>query len=653
MPTEYHNMNFEYDDDAVPGGNNNDNTTSEYQQHESPTNTSRIVPSETEASLSRATQISNLSMPKKKSSILGASSNLVNSIVGAGIIGIPYALRMSGLWAGVLLLILVAILTDKSLRLLIEQASFHPKLGHLNIHTFEDLASYPFGKVGSGFVLFNMFIMAYGAMVAYLLIIKDTVPTVLGFEHGTHYWERNLIVICTSLFIMVPLAMQRDMASLSFTSALSVTADMILVLFIAAYSPIKENVAANGGIGEVLKNDGINSTLFVGLGILSTAMACQHSAFIVANSLENKSRQRWRWVTNQSIALSAVLCLVLGICGYLGFLNTTQGDVLNSFPLDSIQANAARILLAFTMFFTYPMESFVARHVLIMLVHNGDMDARGGFTLDNESRVEEEELGDGEGLGDDGTVNTTNTNQTTGSIIEGGGVLCFNRRQTWTIIIYLASLLPALVVNDIGPVLSLTGAIGGSCISYIGPGLVYLGVNGEEFLSKVGGWLDRWRREKGYTTASNNNVSEGDLPMEGNASLEISQNVCKFSYESITSGSKPLWYYLGLFPIWTYVANSGAINMQKKIDAANAVAGGGAMEEVKDVLPPPTKWDFGVSMFFILFGAVSAVAGILSNVYVQTTTTRHDSNNSKLHRGRHPPTSTSSSHKRRRLHDQS
>lgn len=28
------------------------------------------------------------------------------------------------------------------------------------------------------------------------------------------------------------------------------------------------------------------------------------------------------------------------------------------------------------MFFTYPMESFVARHVLIMLVHNGDMDAR-------------------------------------------------------------------------------------------------------------------------------------------------------------------------------------------------------------------------------------------------------------------------------------
>ncbi|KAL7533600.1 hypothetical protein ACHAXR_008576 [Thalassiosira sp. AJA248-18] len=628
MSTEYHNMNFNYDDDdaAAHGSahdNNNDSST-DYQKHSSPTNTSALeteAPATTAGGAPPTTQLSNLSMPKKKSSILGASSNLVNSIVGAGIIGIPYALRMSGLWAGVLLLILVAVLTDKSLRMLIEQASFHPKLRHLPIHTFEDLASYPFGKFGSGFVLLNMFIMAYGAMVAYLLIIKDTVPTVMGFEHGTHLLERNLILVATSLFIMVPLSMQRDMASLSFTSALSVAADMILVVFIAAFSPIKENVANNGGFGEVLKNDGINPTLFIGLGILSTAMACQHSAFIVANSLENKTSQRWKWVTNQSIALSAVLCLILGICGYLGFLGTTQGDVLNN----SMEANSARVLLAFTMFFTYPMESFVARHVLIMLVHNGDMDARGGFTLENESLIEEEELGE-----DDATVNTTIT---TGSIIEGGGVLCMNRRQTWTILIYLTdwavtnklwqiSLFPALIFSDIGPVLSLTGSVGGSCISYIGPGLVYLGVNGEDFLNKVGGWLDNWRKAKGYATgsSSNNNdagVSEGDLPVEGNPNLELPQDMGKFSYTSIASGSKPMWYYLGLFPIWVSVANKGATQMEKKIQAATQVTGGGAADESKEVLPPPSKSDFGVCLFFILFGMVSATAGVVSNVWVQ------------------------------------
>lgn len=611
-------MDFNYDDDdaaVAAAGDGSDDSAADRQKERN--GNERPAALETLAPPGTAAQLTNLSMPKKKSSVLGASSNLVNSIVGAGIIGIPYALRMSGLWAGILLLILVAVLTDKSLRLLIEQASFHPKLRHLPVHTFEDLASYPFGAFGSGFVLFNMFLCAYGAMVAYLLIIKDTVPTVMGFEHGTHSLERNLILVATSLLIMVPLSMQRDMASLSFTSALSVTADLFLVVFVVAYSPIKETVAANGGFGEVLKNDGINSTLFVGLGILSTAMACQHSAFIVSNSLENKTSKRWGKVTKQSITLSAILCLVLGVCGYLGFLGETQGDVLNNFPVDSLVSNAARILLAVTMFFTYPMESFVARHVLIMLVHNGDMDAKGGFTLANESRIEEEELGDEEGaVGDDGTVNTT---MTTGSVIEGGGVLCMNRRQTWTIMCYLITLLPALVFQDIGPVLSLTGSVGGSCISYIGPGLVYLGVNGEDFINQVGGWLDRWRRARGYSTTHNAGVSEGDLPVEGNSSLEMPQGTGKFSYDYITSGRKPLWYYLGLFPIWTSLANSGAIHMQKKIEAATAaVTGGGAVvEEAKEELPPPSKKDFGVCLFFIVFGIVSAVAGVLSNIYVQ------------------------------------
>jgi sodium-coupled neutral amino acid transporter 11 len=515
--------------------------------------------------------------------------------------------------------------TDKSLRLLIEQASFHPSLHHLPIHTFEDLASYPFGKFGSGFVLFNMFIMAYGAMVAYLLIIKDTVPTVLGYEHGTHLLERNLILIATSLLVMVPLSMQRDMASLSFTSAISVFADVILVVFIAAFSPIKESIENAGGFGQVLKNDGINSTLFIGLGILSTAMACQHSAFIVANSLENKTRQRWRWVTNQSIGLSAILCAILGICGYLGFLGETQGDVLNNFSLDSLEANAARVLLAFTMLFTYPMESFVARHVLIMLIHNGDMDARGGFTLENESRVEEEELGEDAGR-DEGTVHTTGTNRTTGSVVEGGGLLCMNRRQTWTVTVYLMTLIPALIFSDIGPVLSLTGAVGGSCISYIGPGLVYLGVNGEAFLVRLGDWVEHWRRAKGYSTSNGagTTTNDQDLPVDGIASLGAVEADFRKSYETIISGPRPLWYYLGFFPVWCYIANNGATHMEKKIDDANAAtglmanSGGAANDDSKAaLLSPPAKSDFGVSLFFVLFGVVSAVAGVVSNVYVQ------------------------------------
>jgi solute carrier family 38 (sodium-coupled neutral amino acid transporter), member 11 len=409
-------------------------------------------------------------IPLKKTGFFGTSSNLVNSIVGAGIIGIPCALRQSGLIAGILLLLLVACLTgkvlmivyanslprtlltkltrprcyrhdaDKSLRMIVELASFHPLLNDRELHSFEDLMAYPFGVPGSRFVLLNMFVIAYGPMVAYLLIIKDTIPTILGLADGAEGgMVRELIMMATSITIILPLAMQRDMASLAFTSLLSVSADVVLVIFVAAVAPIEESVTAAGGLVQVLKNDVIRPSLFSGIGILSTTFAAQHSAFIVSGSLHDKTSSRWSRVTCVSLNVAAFMCLTLGITGYLGFLEETEGAVLNNFHANVVEANVARGLLAFTMFFTYPMECFVARHVLVKLLFQGDLD---------------------------------------GPIDENGKPLavfcCMTRRHMITIAIYVLTLIPALIVNDLGPVLSITGALGGSCLCYIAPGVVYL-----------------------------------------------------------------------------------------------------------------------------------------------------------------------------------
>lgn len=45
--------------------------------------------------------------------------NYINSIVGSGIIGIPYALHRAGFGLGLLLLIVVAVITDYSLILMV------------------------------------------------------------------------------------------------------------------------------------------------------------------------------------------------------------------------------------------------------------------------------------------------------------------------------------------------------------------------------------------------------------------------------------------------------------------------------------------------------------------------------------------------------
>ena len=437
----------------------------------------------------------------------------------------------------------------------------------------------PFGIVGHHFILVNMFVLAYGAMVAYLLIIKDTVPIVFGIaaDQGGSFIERELVMIVTSLIIIVPLSLQRDMASLAFTSLLSVAADVLLVIFIGAYAPIKETVGEAGGLGQVIKDNTINSHIFIGLGILSTAMACQHSAFIVSGSLSEKTSARWATVTFRSLTISTILCSILGICGYLGFLGETLGDVLNNFDPDTLEANAARSLLAITMFFTYPMEAFVARHVLIKLFFDGDMD---------------------------GHVTNPETGQVQVAPLAFGFL---TRRAKWTLILYASTLVPALIVNDLGPVLSITGSLGGSCLSYIAPGLVYLGVNGDAFLEYIASIL----APKMAPAAGD------DLPVEGDATANMQVQTAAPS--TIQDASKPWWWYPTGMPMWVQIASTGAQGMKQRIAAFEQEhglsPGTGGDDDVETI--GPCQRDYYVSIFFICFGMIAAVAGIGSNIYVQ------------------------------------
>mmetsp|Transcript_28621 Transcript_28621/g.42316 ORF Transcript_28621/g.42316 Transcript_28621/m.42316 type:complete len:544 (+) Transcript_28621:69-1700(+) len=506
-------------------------------------------------------QISKVSRPKTKSEICGACSNLINSIVGAGIIGIPYALKESGLVAGALLLVLASYCTDKSLRMLVELAHFHPRLKSIDVLTFEDLMFLPFGVTGSNFVLASMLVMAYGAMVAYLLIIKDTVPIVMGLGDDPgegSFMEREFVMIVTSLIIVVPLSMQRDMSSLSFTSAISVMADIALVFIISIFAPVKESVKEAGGLLAVISGNWISSGFFIGFGVLTTAMACQHSAFIVSGSLNKLNSKRWSIVTMISISIACILCSILGIAGYLAFLDDTQGDVLNNFDYGTIEATVARALLAFTMFFTYPMEAFVARHVIMQLFYKGDID--GDSTEES---------------------------------------LCFNRRIKWTMVIFLATLIPAILVDNLGPVLSITGSLGGCFLAYIAPGLAYLGLHGDSFLQYVSTMLDksssRTEIEGGYTNMDTGPVRD---------------------YRDILDGPKPWWWYPMLMPIWIKIATDGSQGMTERLAALEKEHG--TVEEqhipsTETILP--VRRDYFISIFFVAFGVIACVAGLFSNFF--------------------------------------
>jgi sodium-coupled neutral amino acid transporter 11 len=341
-------------------------------------------------------------------------------------------------------------------------------------------------------------------MVAYLLIVKDSVPTILGL--GDSFVEREIVMLVTSACIMVPLSLLRDISQLAATSFLSVTADLFLVVIIMIFSPVQSTVQDYGGMGAVLKDFWIDGRCFIGLGVLSTAMACQHSAFLISGSLQDNTPARWAAVTGRSLTVAALLSILLGIFGFLGYLEETEGDILNNFERGSPAVNGARALLAITMFFTYPMESFVARHVVVQLFYNGSLD-NASVGPNGEQVPEQKFLG------------------------------LLGRRELITLGLYVMALAPALIVDDLGPVLSLTGSLGASCIAYIAPGLAYLGVNGSDFLDRATGSF----RVPQDSKHSDEN-GEVELPVVGNASVNL-ETLQEHQAKVLHSGSSPWWWY--------------------------------------------------------------------------------------------------------------
>jgi sodium-coupled neutral amino acid transporter 11 len=252
-------------------------------------------------------------------------------------------------------------------------------------------------------------------------------------------------MLVVALLAILPLSLQRDLSSLSFTSILSVLSVISLLGFVTWYSPVAQTVSENGGYFEVITTDIIKPSFIMGMGIFGDAFACQHAAFVLSGSLHKLTPQRWGFASAFGIGFTCIMFLCMGVVGFFGFYNETDSDILNNFDSNGYFGKAARLLLAVSMCFTYPIEAFVCRHVLTQIVYG---------------EVEKERL---EYLKADNKL----------------------QRRNMTLLVFSATMVAGLILDDLGIILALTGIVGVTTMAYIGPGLIYLGIFGDEFLHVV------------------------------------------------------------------------------------------------------------------------------------------------------------------------
>lgn len=151
---------------------------------------------------------------RPKSGLRPAFMNMANSIIGAGIIGQPYALRQAGLLAGIALLLGLTLVVDWTIRLIV----INSKLSGAG--SFQGTVERCFGRPGLVAISLAQWLFAFGGMVAFGVIVGDSIPQVLRA-----IWpelpdvpvlgllaDRRAVIVVFVLGVSYPLTLYRDIA---------------------------------------------------------------------------------------------------------------------------------------------------------------------------------------------------------------------------------------------------------------------------------------------------------------------------------------------------------------------------------------------------------------------------------------------------------
>ncbi|CEH18081.1 amino acid transporter [Ceraceosorus bombacis] len=318
-------------------------------------------------------QLRDIELPdwlRRGAGVFEATVNMANSILGAGVVGLPYSLRTSGFVAGLGLLAGLALLTDWTIRLIVLNAKLSGRT------TYIDIMQHCFGNHGRAAVSLFQFAFAFGGMCAFCVVIGDTIPSVLKqllpFLADSFLTGRMFIITICTLGISYPLSLYRDIESLSRASAVALFSMVLIIVAVIVRGP---------AMPPELKGDPAQrftiiapSGIVRSIAVISFAFVCHHNSLLIYGSLKEPSMDKFQRVTHYSTAIAASAAIAMSIAGYWSFTDKTLSNVLNNFPHEDTMVNVARFLFGVNMFTTLPLEAFVAREVLETYFFAGEFD---------------------------------------------------------------------------------------------------------------------------------------------------------------------------------------------------------------------------------------------------------------------------------------
>ncbi|CAL4924301.1 unnamed protein product [Urochloa decumbens] len=305
-------------------------------------------------------------------SVSGAVFNVSTSIVGAGIMSIPAAMRVLGVVPAVLLIAAVAALANSSVEFLLRYTRCSSG------GSYAGVMGDAFGRAGAIVLNVCVAFTTMGTLVVYLIIIGDVMSGsavgedahvgVLQELFGKRWWTtRVAVLLVTAVVILLPLVFRRRVDSLRYTSAVSILLAVVFIIIslgIAVYT-IFTGTAKMPRMFPDFSRLSSPFELFTAVPVIVVAFTFHFNVHPIAAELKNSSDMMT--AVHISLVLCAAIYAAVGFFGFLLFGEATMADVLVNFDRSSgagvPQAlnDLARLSYALHLVLVFPLLNFSLR----------------------------------------------------------------------------------------------------------------------------------------------------------------------------------------------------------------------------------------------------------------------------------------------------
>jgi len=402
------------------------------------------------------------------SSITSCTINMLNTILGTGLLALPTVYANAGYISGTLIVVFFGALSTFTNYMFVECALL---IGRPT--SFATVANRALPGLSVALDI-AVIVNCIGTSISYIIVATDGLVHVFG-------GARQLWTVI-AMAIAAPLAFLRNMDSLRLTSLLAVMCIAYITIVIVIYMVGKD--APDDSIIQPCPSSGASkdscpagaTPLFgsaIGHFSASASLGLAYGAIYatppIFNEIATPTKGAMFQVGGVAFGIATLLYILVGVCGYATYGDKVQPNILESYPSTPLAA-VARIGLSMVTIFSFPIQLLVSR-ISGLAVWNYINKCRQQRNP-GESKKAESELD--ASVGYSTSVEMSGADEAPSCMGKLATLFISDCRELiLTSVFILPALAVALISSDVGVVFSLTGAVGGSLVIMIFPGMMY------------------------------------------------------------------------------------------------------------------------------------------------------------------------------------